>query len=128
MSSSKGFGKRFAFKRSHTNNEDRIDATPSPAYSHDVGKSSVIATQSDASASIDEVVRDISEPEANRHLSHFRRDHKWDPNMPDDTMEMTDAVTDAHDHKGEAQLVGEVIENSPYPEVSQHCALAACSR
>jgi len=37
--------------------------------------------------------------------------------MPDDAIEMMDAVTEAHDHKGEAQLVGEVIENSPYPEV-----------
>jgi hypothetical protein len=31
---------------------------------------------------------------------------------------MVDAVTGAHDSKGEAQLVGEIIENSPYPEVS----------
>lgn len=31
---------------------------------------------------------------------------------------MVDAVTGAHDPKGEAQLVGAMIENSPYPEVS----------
>lgn len=67
---------------------------------------------------IDEVVRDISEAEANHRLAVFRREHRWDPNMPDDAVEMVDAVTDAHDFKGEATLVGEVIENSPYPEVS----------
>jgi hypothetical protein len=31
---------------------------------------------------------------------------------------MVDAATDAHDLKGEAKLVGAMIENSPYPEVS----------
>lgn len=42
---------------------------------------------------------------------------RWDPNMPDEAIEMVDAVTGTHDAKGEAQLVGEIIENSPYPEV-----------
>jgi len=31
---------------------------------------------------------------------------------------MVDAATGAHDLKGEAQLVGAMIEDSPYPEVN----------
>ena len=36
----------------------------------------------------------------------------------DEAIEMVDAATGAHDLKGEAQLVGAMIEDSPYPEVS----------
>lgn len=76
-----------------------------------------VAGHGDVDPVIDEVIRDISETEANRRLNVFRREHRWDPNMPDDAIEMVDVFTSAHDHKGEAKLVGEVIENSPYPEV-----------
>jgi len=70
------------------------------------------------------VPREISEVEANRKLKHFKKDHAWDPNMPDEAIEMVDAVTGAHDAKGEAQLVGDMIENSPYPEVSDNLLLS----
>lgn len=117
--SSKGFGKRLGFKRTNTDKEP-VTVTEYPSESHGEisGTSGMVAGHGDANPVIDEVVRDISETEANRRLDAFRREHKWDPNMPDEAIEMVDAVTDAHDHKGEAQLVGEVIENSPYPEVN----------
>ncbi|PNS17217.1 Sexual differentiation process protein isp4 [Sphaceloma murrayae] len=116
--SSKGFGHRLGFKRTNTNQDpvtvtDLTDSKNGEAS----GSSNIVAGHGDANPIIDEVVRDISEAEANRRLKVFRRDHKWDPNMPDEAIEMVDAVTGAHDPKGEAQLVGEVIENSPYPEV-----------
>lgn len=101
--SSKGFAKRLGFKRSNT---DKDPVTVSEHASESHGETSSNSTG------------DISEAEANRRLSAFRRDHQWDPNLPDEAIEMVDAVTAAHDQKGESQLVGDIIENSPYPEVS----------
>lgn len=120
MSSSKAFGKRFGFKRTNTNQEPVTitELTQNESNGGPSGSSNVVAGYGDAEQVIDEVVRDISEAEANQRLAAFRRDHKWDPNMPDEAIEMVDAVTGAHDAKSEAHLVGEVIENSPYPEVS----------
>ncbi|KAH3944083.1 hypothetical protein HBI56_034190 [Parastagonospora nodorum] len=115
--SSKSFGKRMGFKRSNTDREPVTVTEFTDEGGERAGNSSMVAGHGDANPIIEEVVRDISETEANHRLSAFRRDHKWDPNMPDEAIEMVDAVTDAHDHKGEAHLVGEVIENSPYPEV-----------
>ena len=60
----------------------------------------------------------MSEVDANRRLNTLRRKNNWDPNMPDSAFDAIDEATEAHDQKGETQLVGEIIENSPYPEVS----------
>lgn len=103
--SSKGFGKRLGFKRSNT---DKDPVTVSEQSNEPHGESSSSGGD----------VPDISEAEANRRLNAFRLDHQWDPNLPDEAIEMVDAVTGAHDQKGESQLVGDMIENSPYPEVS----------
>lgn len=113
---SKSFSKRLGFKRRDTD-QNPVTVTE---LSQVEGSASanIVAGHGDANSVIDDVVRDISETEANHRLAVFRQDHKWDPNMPDEAVEAVDAVTAAHDHKGEAQLVGEVIENSPYPEVS----------
>lgn len=120
MSSSKGFSKRLGFKRTNTDQEAVTVTSVAPKGTEDAtANAHIVAGNGDANSIIDEVVRDISETEANRRLNAFRQDHKWDPNMPDDALEMVDMATEAHDHKGEAELVGEVIENSPYPEVSQ---------
>ena len=116
MSSSKGFAKRMGFKRTNTDQSVTVEQVAAKGTAE--GSSHMVAGHGDANSIIEEVVRDISETEANHRLKVFRQDHKWDPNMPDDALEMVDVATDAHDHKGEAELVGEVIENSPYPEVS----------
>jgi hypothetical protein len=115
MSSNKGLGKRLGFKRTNINQDPVTVTELSPIRSNaEPAESSTMI----AGSGINQANRDISEKEANRYLTHFRRDHKWDPNMPDDAVEMVDAVTRAHNHEGEAQLVGDIIENSPYPEVS----------
>lgn len=116
-SKSKGFAKRMGFKRANTDQET-ITVTTKGGEEGPSGSSNIVAGHGDASSVIDDVVRDISETEANHRLNVFRQDAKWDPNMPDDAIAMVDMATNAHDHKGEAELVGEVIENSPYPEVS----------
>lgn len=104
------------FKRTNTDQE-AVTVTQVADKGAGEGNSHMVAGHGDANSIIEEVVRDISETEANHRLKTFRQDHKWDPNMPDDALEMVDVATEAHDHKGEAELVGEVIENSPYPEV-----------
>ncbi|KAF2225366.1 small oligopeptide transporter-like protein [Elsinoe ampelina] len=118
MSSSKAFSRRLGFKRANTNQEPvTVNTAEVEQNGEGSGTTNMVVGHGDANPIIDEVVRDISEAEANHRLDVFRQDHKWDPNMPDEAIEMLDAVTGAHDAKGEAQLVGEVIENSPYPEV-----------
>ena len=104
--SPKDFGKRLGFKRSNTEKD--------PVTVDEQANESLGETTSNSVGD----VRDISEAEANRRLNAFRLDHQWDPNLPDEAIEMVDAVTGAHDQKGESQLVGDMIENSPYPEVS----------
>ncbi|KAJ8113656.1 hypothetical protein OPT61_g4264 [Boeremia exigua] len=108
--SSKGLGKRMGFKRTKTDQEPVSVAELSPS------SSSGEQAHND-NPMIDEVVRNIDETEANTRLAAFRREHRWDPNMSDEAIEMVDAVTATHDYKSEAQLVGEIIEDSPYPEV-----------
>ncbi|CAC9891319.1 unnamed protein product [Aureobasidium pullulans] len=116
--SSKGFGKRLGFKRSNTNQEPiTVTEIGADDGNNAASSSKIVAGHGDAEEIIHGVVRDITEVEANHRLNVFRQDHKWDPNMPDEAIEMVDAVTGTHDAKGEAQLVGEIIENSPYPEV-----------
>jgi len=111
--SSKGIGHRLGFKRTNTNQE------PVTVTEVTNGEASG-TTPEDADSNFHGVARELPEVESNRRLKHFRKDHAWDPNMPDEAIEMVDAVTSAHDAKGEAHLVGEIIENSPYPEVSDH--------
>lgn len=62
-------------------------------------------------------VAGLNEVEANRKLSMFNVQHQWDPNMSNDAFDIVDEAMQSHDVKAEANLVGEMVENSPYPEV-----------
>ncbi|KAI5196195.1 hypothetical protein AUEXF2481DRAFT_6299 [Aureobasidium subglaciale EXF-2481] len=123
--SSKGIGKRFGFKRSNTNQDpisvNEITREDSQTKNGSSSKTPVGHGQAeeivDGEEIIEGVVRDITEVEANERLRAWKKDHRWDPNMDDEAIEMVDAVTGAHDAKAEAQLVGDMVENSPYPEV-----------
>lgn len=132
-SSSKNPLKRFGFKR--TNTEGQVPTTSD--YGNDkmggvqteteltdmdggrTGSVSKVADEfaGDVAANHDDAVRNISEVEANRRLKNFRKEHHWDPNMPDSAFDAINDVTDAHDQKGEAILVDELMDDSPYPEV-----------
>jgi hypothetical protein len=107
----KGFGKRMRFKRTNT------DKAQEPVTVTELSDSGETAGHGDIKPVIDDVVCDINETETNLRLTDFRRNHKWDPNIPDEALEMVDAVIDAHDHKGEMLVNAEVMEDSPYPEV-----------
>ncbi|KAI5244782.1 small oligopeptide transporter-like protein [Aureobasidium subglaciale] len=123
--SSKGIGKRFGFKRSNTNQDpisvNEITREDSQTKNGSSSKTPAGHGQAeeivDGEEIIEGVVRDITEVEANERLRAWKKDHRWDPNMDDEAIEMVDAVTGAHDAKAEAQLVGDMVENSPYPEV-----------
>ncbi|KAI5235340.1 small oligopeptide transporter-like protein [Aureobasidium subglaciale] len=123
--SSNGIGKRFGFKRSNTNQDpisvNEITREDSQTKNGSSSKTPAGHGQAeeivDGEEIIEGVVRDITEVEANERLRAWKKDHRWDPNMDDEAIEMVDAVTGAHDAKAEAQLVGDMVENSPYPEV-----------
>lgn len=118
--STQKFKKRLGFARTKTDDQlprqhdDNIElgepSAPIPTESLDM----------DSKDPVYQEVRDISESEANRKLSMFHANHRWDPNLSDDAFEVIDEATNSHDVKAEAQLVGEMIENSPYPEVAYH--------
>ncbi|KAG9523651.1 small oligopeptide transporter-like protein, partial [Aureobasidium melanogenum] len=115
-----GIGKRFGFKRSNTNQDEPItinEVTGRDGQNKNAGSSKLGPEHGVPEEILEGDVRELTEVEANHALKSFRKDHMWDPNMEDEAIEMVDAVTDAHDPKGEAQLVGAMIENSPYPEV-----------
>jgi len=44
-------------------------------------------------------------------------DALWDPNLESDDLAAVDEAVGHHDKDGENQLVGDLLENSPYPEV-----------
>ena len=58
-----------------------------------------------------------TELEANEQLRAIQKKHRWDPNLPKDTLFGIDDATDAHDLQHELNLVDALTENSPYPEV-----------
>ena len=115
MSSS--FSQRFGFKRSATSDVTQLG---------DISSSSNGVGFSDGNKIIEADIRKLSEVEANRRLSTFRAEHTFDPNLPESAFDAIDEATGEHDAKGEAELVGELVENSPYPEVG--CAALRCAK
>ncbi|KAF2717769.1 oligopeptide transporter [Polychaeton citri CBS 116435] len=100
--------KRLGFKRTNTSGE------PVPTVTEGEDRSGFAAeVKTDAT----QTVTDLSEVEANRRLNMFRDEHHFDPNMPDAAFDVIDSATREHDQKSEAVLVGELVEDSPYPEV-----------
>ena len=125
MPSDKSFSKRLGFKRTNTTG-DPVTVTELSAFQNElapqpeagpVGRSSSVV---DGNAMIAEEVGQMSAGDAKNRLKNFRRQNQWDPNMPDSAFDAIDEATEGNDQKGGggAKLVGEVIENSPYPEVS----------
>ncbi|SMR63530.1 unnamed protein product [Zymoseptoria tritici ST99CH_3D1] len=116
--------KRFAFKRSNTA-QTAGEGSASSSSDQDAGITelteypvSKIAAEYAGEVHADtSAVRNISEVEANSRLNEFRKEHAFDPNIPDVAFDAIKEVTATHDHKGEAALAEEFINDSPYPEV-----------
>ncbi|KXS97602.1 hypothetical protein AC578_5748 [Pseudocercospora eumusae] len=122
MAGEKGGMKRFGFKRTTTS--DHINTTTTELS--DLGEgSSAAAVDSKLDAAFSghkksdhtEAIQNLSEVEANRRLSTFKEEHYFDPNLPDIALDAIKDATQQHDRKGEAILVDEMINDSPYPEV-----------
>ncbi|KAI5359116.1 putative oligopeptide transporter, OPT superfamily [Septoria linicola] len=127
-SSSKNPLKRFAFRRTNTNDgpyqtPELNDKTGATTELTDLGTAepavSKIAAAFGGEVKGDhgDAIRNLSEVEANRKLSTFAAEHHFDPNLPDAAFDAIKDVTQTHDQKGEAVLVDELVEDSPYPEV-----------
>jgi hypothetical protein len=94
---------------------DPADAiAESPQISSSGSMEPTDTTEKDAGRS---TALDVEDTEANRKLKAFERAHRWDPNLDDDQLYEIDEAVNAHDASTEGKLIGEVFENSPYPEV-----------
>jgi hypothetical protein len=102
-------------KRMRGEKADSVDAiAESPQIPSAGSTEPVDLTEKDAGSS---TALDSDEEAANRRLRAFERAHRWDPNLDDDQLDEIDAAVNAHDPRTEGKLIGEVFENSPYPEV-----------
>lgn len=56
-------------------------------------------------------------PEAIGHLKNLKKQHHWDPNLPEDILDEIDDALHTSDPNTQVGVAGELLENSPYPEV-----------
>lgn len=120
MPDSKSPLKRFGFKRTNTSGEPAPHTTTTELGDLNVDQATSSKLAAEYAGDVHDhpdVVQDISEVEANRKLSVIQQDFFGDPNMPDAAFDAVNQATQAHDRKSEAVLVGELIDDSPYPEV-----------
>lgn len=118
--------KRLGFKRTNTTDAQVVDgkvANTSATEWTDRGDAdaSKIAQEFAKEPKHDhsDTSRNLSEVEANLRLNKFREEHNFDPNLPDSAFDAIKDVTQTHNLDGEAVLVDELLNDSPYPEVSK---------
>lgn len=119
------FIKRFGFSKKRDNAINNGVAIPELSSGSDIQISSAVKDEKGLSFGEDQskVIRasdtdgHISEAEANNTLQSIKKKHRWDPNLPEELEEEIEENTGGHNLVGELRLVGELIENSPYPEV-----------
>lgn len=56
-------------------------------------------------------------PEAAGHIKNLKKHHHWDPNLPEDVLDEIDDALHTSDPNAQVGVAGELLENSPYPEV-----------
>lgn len=106
------FAKRFGFQRSNTA-QANTSTVSAPDSDSNLGDS----TEKNRGLTSAHQITDATALEAQEKLKSLERKHRWDPNLPADTLEDLDEATHAHDLQHEVSLVGAFEENSPYPEV-----------
>lgn len=111
-----GFSKRLPFKRAGT--------AAGPDDMVTVAETSSTEDQKVNSGNASGSNTDI-ELEANHELLEIEAKHKFDPNMPDDLVGEIDAAAGTHDAKVELTMLGEITEDSIYPEVRAACRPAS---
>lgn len=98
----------------------RFGKSASPVRSEDLGSGSNEVIKEKDSVAIKATGTDLSpsdELETAAQLKAIKKKHEWDPNFSEDIVGDIEDATQHHDIGGEVRLVGELIENSPYPEV-----------
>lgn len=110
------FKKGFSFSSSPV--EDETNGQPSSSIelsSKDV--SPIVAERKDSVVLASG--QEITESQANRRLSLFKKTNRFDPNMEKDDLERIDELMDEHNTVGEVQAIEDYLGNSPYPEVCE---------
>ena len=98
--------------------EPYVDVGHSSA--HDVGEKGV----TDSAEIIEPPAHvELTEDQAARRLRLFREAAHNDPNIEVDDLDAVDYAVQRHNTSKENQLVDELVENSPYPEVSDQIDL-----
>lgn len=110
--------KRLGFARSNTE-QGQVPVRPSIGSVEMMPYQEPTADDVKGSAQVTSYEMDTSVPKVNeRKLSVFRAANRWDPNLSNDILDDIDDALDQHDAAAEGHLAGEILENSPYPEVS----------
>ena len=108
-----GIISRFGKRGSVTDLTDQIQTTRSNFHSNnDVGQKVEGGAVQEPPAHIQ-----VSDEEAARRLKLYRAAMANDPNLALDNLEAIDDAVGGHDVAKENRLLGELVEDSPYPEV-----------
>lgn len=108
------FAKRFGFQRSNTAQANITTVTSADSNSNPSSDDSTEKIKGITSA---HQITDQTALEAQTKLKALERKHRWDPNLPADTLGDLDEAAHAHDLQHDVGIVGAFEENSPYPEV-----------
>lgn len=111
------FAKRFGFARTKTANTTEVPALAAQSRDSGSGSNEDGIEKDPAISSGVELKTPETELEANAQLKALKKKHRWDPNLPAETLAGLDDATRSHDIKQELNLVDAFSENSPYPQV-----------
>lgn len=106
--------KRFGFQRSSPTQANITTVTSADSNSNPNSDGSTEKSRGITSA---HQITDETALEAQEKLKALERKHRWDPNLPADTLEDLNEAAHAHDLQHDVSIVGAFEENSPYPEV-----------
>ena len=104
--------KRFGFRRTSIPQAGEIPSESLVSISH-----SGASTEKENGVSTAHRIAASNTLEAQRKLKDLARKHRWDPNLPSDTLEDLDEATYRGNLPYDLNVVNAFEENSPYPEV-----------
>ena len=110
------FAKRFGFHRTNTGSATELPTMNRSRNSGSGSNEDDPEKDPTISAGV-ELAAPENEMEANKRLRALEKKHRWDPNLPADTLEGMDEATNTHNIQQELNMVDALTENSPYPQV-----------
>ncbi|KAI5300683.1 hypothetical protein KEM55_005801, partial [Ascosphaera atra] len=96
--------------------DDIIEGAPTSSGEDSAGNAYTNASVDEKGYGIS-TSKETQEAEMARALEKFRKAHKWDPNMDDETLEELARAAAERNLNGESEAYAKVLEDSPYPEV-----------